>query len=134
MDVATEGALDDLPDEHRTCIYRVVQEAVNNASRHSRASQIRIYVQQTQLSQAAPPRLRVSIQDDGKGFEPLSESGIGILGMEERIARLGGALSVDSEPGRGTIVSFGLPLPEAVEAAQATSPLRTAYKISSGRL
>ncbi len=134
VDVATEGALDDLPDEHRTCVYRVVQEAVNNASRHSRASQIRIYVQQTLPSQAAPPRLRVSIQDDGKGFEPRSESGVGILGMEERIARLGGVLNVDSEPGRGTIVSFELPIPDTVEPAQATSPLRTAYKISSGRL
>jgi len=134
VDVATEGALDDLPDEHRTCVYRVVQEAVNNASRHSRASQIRIYVQQTRPSQAAPPHLRVSIQDDGKGFEPLSESGVGILGMGERTARLGGVLNVDSEPGRGTIVSFELPLPDAVEAPQATSPLRTAYRISSGRL
>ena len=131
VDVATEGALDDLPDEHRTCVYRVVQEAVNNASRHSRASQIRIYVQQTRPSQAASHRLRVSIQDDGKGFEPLSESGVGILGMGERIARLGGTLKVDSEPGKGTIVSFELPLPDA---AQATRPLRTAYKISSGRL
>jgi signal transduction histidine kinase len=134
VDVATEGALDELPDEHRTCVYRVVQEAVNNASRHSRASQVRIYVQQIRPSQAASPRLRVSIQDDGKGFEPLSESGVGILGMEERIARLGGILNVDSEPGKGTIVSFELPLADGVEAAQATSPFRTAYKISSGRL
>jgi signal transduction histidine kinase len=134
VDVATEGMLDDLPDEHRTCVYRVVQEAVNNASRHSRASQIRINVQQTRSSPGAPERLRVSIQDDGKGFEPLSESGVGIMGMEERIARLGGGLNVDSEPGRGTIVLFELPLPNAENAAHTTSPLRTAYRISSGRL
>jgi len=134
VDVATEGMLDDLPDEHRTCVYRVVQEAVNNASRHSSASQIRINVQQTRPSPAAPERLRVSIQDDGKGFEPLSESGVGIMGMEERIARLGGGLNVDSEPGRGTIVIFELPLPNAGNAAHTTSPLRTAYRISSGRL
>jgi signal transduction histidine kinase len=134
VDVATEGAPDDLPDEHRTCVYRVVQEAVNNASRHSEASRIRIYVQQMRPPRAETPRLRVSIQDDGKGFEPLSEGGVGILGMGERIARLGGALKVDSEPGKGTIVSFELPLPDAVEGAQTTNPLRTAYKISSGRL
>jgi signal transduction histidine kinase len=134
VDVATEGALDDLPDEHRTCVYRAVQEAVNNASRHSGGSQVRIYVQQIRASQEAPRRLRVSIQDDGKGFEPASESGVGILGMGERIARLGGVLNVDSEPGRGTIISFELPLPDAMEVAQVTRPLRTAYKISSGRL
>ena len=131
VDVAAEGTLDDLPEDHRTCVYRVVQEAVNNACRHSGAHQIRIYVQQIQTEQR---RLRVSIQDDGKGFEPLHETGLGILGMEERIASLGGFLNLDSEPERGTIISFELPLPDAPGAAQTTRPLRTAYKTSSGRL
>ncbi len=129
VDVAAEGTLEDLPEEHRTCVYRVVQEAVNNAVRHSGARQIRIYVRQTEER-----RLRVSIQDDGKGFEPLHETGLGILGMEERIARLGGVLNLDSEPGRGAMISFELPLSEEIRAAQVTRPFRTAYRISSGRL
>jgi signal transduction histidine kinase len=129
IDVATEGDIEDLPEDHRTCIYRVVQEAVHNASRHAGARQIRIRVQQT-----GDFRIRVSIQDDGKGFEPAKEVGMGILGMGERIARLGGAIDLASERGKGSIVSFELPLPGETDAAQTTSPLRTAYKISSGRL
>ena len=97
---------EELPEDHRTCVYRVVQEAAHNAVRHSGAHQIRIHVQLT-----APGRLRVSIQDDGKGFAPSQSAGLGILGMEERIHRLGGTMHVDSQPDRGTIVSFALPLP-----------------------
>ncbi len=128
-DVAAEDCPDDLPEEHRTCVYRVVQEAVRNASRHSGARQVRIYVQREGA------RLRVSVQDDGKGFDPAHETGVGILGMQERVARLGGVFTVDSELGRGTIVSFELPLPAGFDpapapspemAAQETSPLRTA--------
>ncbi|HWE49947.1 MAG TPA: sensor histidine kinase [Bryobacteraceae bacterium] len=104
VDVAAEGDVEELPEDHRTCIYRVVQEAVNNAVRHSGTRQIKIRVQQNSS------RIRVSIQDDGKGFEPSKEAGLGILGMGERIARLGGSISLDSERGRGSIISFELPL------------------------
>src|SRR5207244_2159106 len=113
--VAADDCPDDLPEEHRTCVYRVVQEAVRNASRHSGARHVRIYVERD------GQRLRVSVQDDGKGFDPAREKGVGVLGMEERVIRLGGLLAVDSERGRGTIVSFELPLPD-----QVTRPLRTA--------
>jgi signal transduction histidine kinase len=115
VDVAADDCPDDLPEEHRTCVYRVAQEAVRNASRHSGARHVRIYVER------AGHGLRVSVQDDGKGFDPSREKGIGLLGMEERVIRLGGVLAVDSERGRGTIVSFELPLPD-----QVTRPLRTA--------
>jgi len=129
VDVATEGALEELPEDHRTCIYRVVQEAVHNASRHAGAHQITIRVQQT-----GDFRVRVSIEDDGKGFEPAKDVGMGILGMGERIARLGGTIDLASKRGTGSIVSFELPLPGETDAVQITSPLRTAYKINSGRL
>jgi len=103
---APEELPENLPEEHRTCVYRVVQEAVHNASRHSAAHHIRIYLQQT-----AEGRLRVSVQDDGKGFEPFGATGMGILGMEERILHLGGTMGLDSQPGGGTIISFELPVP-----------------------
>jgi signal transduction histidine kinase len=118
---APEELPENLPEEHRTCVYRVVQEAVHNASRHSAAHHIRIYLQQT-----AEGRLRVSVQDDGKGFEPFGDTGLGILGMEERILRLGGTMNLDSQPGRGTIISFELPVPGQIDAGQVTRPLRTA--------
>jgi signal transduction histidine kinase len=127
-DVFAEDHAEDLPEEHRTCVYRVVQEAVRNASRHSGAHQVRIYVQR------ADDRLRVSVQDDGKGFDPTLEKGLGILGMEERVVHLGGTLQVDSERGRGAIVSFELPVPNSLDRPashtdtenQETSPFRTA--------
>jgi signal transduction histidine kinase len=128
IDVAADECPNELPEEHRTCVYRVVQEAVRNATRHSGARQVRIYVQCEKL------RLRVSVQDDGKGFNPVEETGVGILGMQERVVRLGGVFKVDSELGRGTIVAFELPLPEAFDPVEPpaeiptheTSPLRTA--------
>jgi signal transduction histidine kinase len=120
VEVAAVECPDDLPEEHRTCVFRVVQEAVRNASRHSGARQARIFVSQL------ADRLRVSVQDDGRGFDPGAETGLGILGMEERVVRLGGNLHVDSERGRGTIVWFELPLPATQSEVQKISPLRTA--------
>jgi signal transduction histidine kinase len=129
VDVAAEQALVVLPEEHRTCVYRVTQEAVRNVTRHASARHVRIYLTRE------PAALKVSIQDDGKGFDPELEKGIGILGMKERVTRLGGRLQVDSERGRGAIVSFELPLPADLEAsptapppdpAHETNPLRTA--------
>lgn len=126
-DVLADDCPDDLAEEHRTCIFRVVQEAIQNALRHSGARLVRVYVQRENGT------LRTSIQDDGKGFEPSEEKGLGILGMEERIVRLGGTLKISSELGRGTIVSFELPMPADLpggpakaEADQEISPLRTA--------
>lgn len=134
VDVAAEDCPDDLPEEHRTCVYRVTQEAVRNVSRHASARHVRIYVKREANV------LRVSVQDDGKGFDPIQDTGIGILGMEERVVRLGGSLKVESERGRGTIVSFELPLPQDLDKSHPddapleensgepheTSPLRTA--------
>lgn len=104
-DVMAEAFVDDLPDPHRTCVFRIVQEAVRNAGRHSGAHQVRIYIGEKDGN------LSVSVQDDGKGFDPEQEAGLGILGMQERVMSLAGKLEVNSKPGQGTIVTFSLPLP-----------------------
>ena len=108
--VAAETVADDLPDEYRTCVYRIVQEAVNNAARHAHASTVRVEARQEN------GRIRVSIQDDGAGFDTTSLKGMGILGMEERVKKLGGVFRIDSEKGGGTIVSLLLPLAESESA------------------
>ncbi len=121
VDVEAENAPENLPEDHRTCVFRTVQEAIHNASRHSGATEARVRVE------IAPgARLHISVQDNGRGFNPAEETGLGILGMKERVARLGGSLRIDSSRGRGSTVSFDLPLPESIGAAQETSPLRTA--------
>ena len=117
VDLMAEPFVDDLPDEHRTCVFRIVQEAIRNAARHSGARQVRIYVEEGVEENGAC--LRLSVQDDGKGFDPSQERGLGILGMQERVLRLGGTFEVNSRPGRGTIVSFGLPLPVAHQSLPA---------------
>jgi signal transduction histidine kinase len=94
----------DLPEEHKTCIYRVVQEALNNVLRHAQASAVQISLQQH------PGELLLNIQDDGAGFDAQRVRGLGLLGMEERTRHLGGTFGVDSHAGRGTILKVVLPL------------------------
>jgi signal transduction histidine kinase len=103
---------DHLPDEYRTCIYRVVQEALHNATRHSKATHVRVTVT-TEES-----RVSVRIQDDGIGFHTPQEKGMGILGMEERVRHLGGSFHVDSKAGQGAAISIQLPLAAAPQAVE----------------
>ncbi len=100
------GDCDGLPDEHKTCIYRFIQEALNNAVRHARASAVRIAVRNE------GERVLFSVQDDGAGFDKRNVRGLGLLGMEERVRRLGGRFRIESQPGRGTTVAAELPLAE----------------------
>lgn len=115
---AAESA-DDLPDEHKTCIYRLVQEAVTNAARHANARNVEVRV--TAPGQA----VNLTVRDDGAGFDTLYVRGLGLIGMEERVRRLGGHIEIQSEPGRGTLVSVELPL------AEMTVRNGTAYAVHS---
>jgi signal transduction histidine kinase len=111
--MVAEDLADDLPDSHRTCVYRVVQEALNNCEKHSRATDIRVIVRQDQDG------LSVSVQDDGIGFDPRQEKGMGLLGMEERVQRLGGLLSIESQSGHGAVLSIHFPLASGRTVLQA---------------
>lgn len=110
--VEAEEVSDDLPDEHRTCIFRVVQEALHNATRHAAAKNVRIQVRQE------AGQIHVLITDDGTGFDPRLDKGMGILGMEERVRNLGGALHIESAPGHGARLWFALPVEQPAPAAQ----------------
>ncbi|MGA3039528.1 MAG: ATP-binding protein [Bryobacteraceae bacterium] len=104
--VAAEGVSDDLPEEHKTCIYRIVQESLHNCAQHAAATTVRVTVRQE------PECIRIGIHDDGKGFpsnDTQRERGMGLLGMQERAAHLGGTLSIESQPGHGATVSIVLP-------------------------
>ena len=95
----------ELPDEHKTCVYRVVQEALNNVCRHARASAVEIALR------AIDGGFSVAIRDDGRGFRVQGKGGLGLIGMQERVESLGGNLTVASEPGKGATVTAFLPLP-----------------------
>ena len=106
--VAAEEVSDELTEDHKTCIYRIVQEALHNIVQHANARNVRIAVTQE------PDRLLLSIQDDGRGFNPPQERGMGLIGMEERVSALGGRLVVESASGEGTVLRVVLPLTQAV--------------------
>jgi len=104
VQVSADENADALPDEHRTCIYRVVQEALHNCARHAQARSVTVEVRQE------PSQILLSVEDDGHGFDARRVRGLGLVGMEERVHHLGGALRVHSRPGQGTTVAVVLPL------------------------
>jgi signal transduction histidine kinase len=102
--VDADTVADDLPEELKTCIYRVVQEALNNCARHAFARSVRIQVIQENEC------IRLSVQDDGQGFDCGQVRGLGLLGMEERVTHLGGRFQLQSEPGHGARLRIEIPL------------------------
>lgn len=111
VDVQAENVSEQLADETKVCIYRLVQEALNNAGTHSGAKHAKVMVVQNKETISA------EIADDGHGFAADRVRGMGILGMEERVKRLGGQFAIKSEPGKGTRVKAELPL-HRTEAAR----------------
>ncbi|MFB3815676.1 MAG: ATP-binding protein [Terriglobales bacterium] len=108
--VEVDGDLDYLPEAHRTCIYRVVQEALTNCAKHAKAKHVRVHVGGTQ------ERVRLVIADDGVGFDTKStaRTGLGLLGMQERVQELDGTVQISSEPNRGTTVQVEFPIKRGV--------------------
>ena len=104
--VDADDDADDLPDDHKTCIYRLVQEAVNNSARHANARTVEVAVKHE------GQHVRFTVRDDGSGFDTRFVRGLGMLGMEERVRRLGGEWKIDSQLGRGTLISAELPVTE----------------------
>lgn len=105
--VQLEGLPPELPESHRTCVYRVAQEALTNCARHAEASNIRI------LLHTDAERLSLAVQDDGKGMSlPRRGTGLGLIGIEERVRELGGTVTIHSQPGKGMLLKVSIPLPE----------------------
>ncbi len=104
VEVRAENVSEELPDEVKVGVYRIVQEAVNNVQRHAKAKNAVVELEQTANA------IRVKITDDGSGFDPKRARGMGLLGMEERVKRLGGTIEIDSRPGAGTTIRAELPL------------------------
>jgi signal transduction histidine kinase len=108
--VSADGVSEELPEEHRTCIYRIVQEALHNCEQHAGARHAEVAVQQD------PDGLRLLIHDDGRGFDARRARGMGLLGIEERVNHLGGSFTVESAPGSGTSIEVVLPLRQPAPA------------------
>jgi signal transduction histidine kinase len=105
VELSVDGNLDLLSEQHRTCVYRSVQEALTNCVRHARASKISVAVSRL------PNSLSVSVSDDGVGFDPAHRSGgLGLRGIEERVRDLDGIMTIKSGAGAGTTLTMTMPL------------------------
>jgi signal transduction histidine kinase len=92
--------------ELESTIYRLVQEALTNVAKHSRAEHVRLRVVERDGA------VEVSVTDDGVGFEPEAEhAGFGVPGMHERVAMVGGSLELSSAPGAGATMRAVIPVP-----------------------
>ncbi len=110
---------DCFPAEGAIHVYRIVQEALNNVARHSKATEAWVQLEER------PGGLGLEIRDNGVGFEVSPPSGrspgdgIGLMGMRERTEHLNGKLVIQSAPGKGTIIRVHIPLKRAASPAVA---------------
>lgn len=108
VNLHVEGDLERLPDLHRTCVFRVVQEALTNCAKHSSATQIDISVV------GGADQLDVSVQDNGIGIGPTTgHTGLGLTGIKERVKEMRGSTAIQTKPGGGTVLHITLPIPAA---------------------
>lgn len=106
VDLKMTGHFDRLPERHRTCVYRVVQEALTNCVRHAAAHHVAIAVT------ADDHELQLTVSDDGVGLKPEDRGrGLGLIGIEERVKELHGAVTISADGTRGTTVAVRLPVP-----------------------
>jgi signal transduction histidine kinase len=121
VDLQTDGNFDALPDKHRTCVYRVVQEATTNCIRHAEAKKIQIRID------AQGDHLRVRVSDDGRGLDPQQRRrGLGLRGIDERVKELHGTMAISNAPTGGTTVLVSLPLPVLLPVTELDGPLARA--------
>ncbi|MFC7062460.1 sensor histidine kinase [Halobacillus seohaensis] len=95
-----------MESKYEVAIFRLIQEAVQNAVKHAEAKSIEV---KYELSENTT---NIVIKDDGKGFDPSikKEKSFGLMGMRERVDMVNGELHINSTPGKGTIVTIQLPL------------------------
>lgn len=106
IQLEVDGDLKDVPDPHRTYLYRIVQEGLTNCARHAHAKNIRVKLED------ADGQIAAVVEDDGVGFDQDGgvAYGLGLLGITERVRELSGNVSIQSEPGKGTRIAVVLPL------------------------
>lgn len=106
-----DGSRRRLAASMETALFRIAQEAINNVAKHSSATTVNIGLRFTDSA------VSLTVEDDGNGFDAMavardqnSGGGLGLLGMKERAALLGGHAAIESQPGRGTRIAVDIPL------------------------
>ena len=107
IDFHSEDVPNDLPQDVSLCLFRVLQEALQNAAKHSRATDVHVSLS------GKPSGIQLTVRDSGIGFDPekaLKGTGLGLTSMRERLKLVNGDVSIDSQSGRGTTIHAHVPL------------------------
>ena len=112
VELHLSGDVDALPDQYRTCVYRVVQEALTNCARHAQAKHVEIRLQHEQNT------ITLTVADDGLGVDPKRTRGMGLIGLEERVRELHGVFHIGPRQPRGTELRASIPVITPIEEAQ----------------
>ena len=114
IDFSSEDIPKGVHSDVALCLFRIVQEALQNLKKHSGAAKAEVKLRRT------GNRILVSIRDEGKGFDARvnGEPGLGIRSMRERARLAGGHLKIYSEPGKGTRIEATVPLQLAADLSQ----------------
>jgi signal transduction histidine kinase len=112
FETAICGSFERLPSSVSANLYRIVQEALTNAAKHAGATRV---VLRLQMREADPHgrtagEIALAIDDDGRSGDLTIKTGMGLLGMRERVAALGGRLSFETEPGKGSLLRVVVPV------------------------
>jgi len=98
-----------VPSDVALCLYRVTQEGLGNVARHAKADHVRLTLSREGAD------VVLTIADDGRGFdlaEARRQHGLGLISLDERVRIVGGRLTIDSQPERGTELRITVPLTE----------------------
>jgi two-component system CheB/CheR fusion protein len=106
LDAEPDVAIDGLPPALQLAIYRVFQEGLTNVARHARAGEVTVVLHQEDAG------VHIQVADDGIGFDVNGEPspGLGLRLMKRRVAQLGGRVSLETQPGSGTLLDVHVPL------------------------
>jgi signal transduction histidine kinase len=111
IDLTLSGEIDTLPDQYRTCIYRIVQETLTNCARHAHAKRIEITLRFERNT------LELVVSDDGVGIDPERSRGMGLIGIEERVRELHGTVDIAAHIPTGTDLRVVIPVTLSIEEA-----------------
>ena len=111
LEFRLEGELATLSEQLNITIFRLIQEGLNNISKHSKATQAQVSVSHETIESSAAGLLLIDIADNGKGYDSNQQvTGLGLVGMRERVIALDGAMTIRSAPNEGTEINIRLPL------------------------
>jgi signal transduction histidine kinase len=110
----SENIPKDLPKEVSVCLFRVLQEALQNATKHSGSQHFEVSLS------GGPSEIQLTVRDSGRGFDPkeaMRGNGLGLTSIRERLKLVSGDLSIDSHPQRGTTIQARVPLTAKAKSA-----------------